>query len=88
MLSLSSFIYFLSFVASSVCAGLLVRSYMRNRTRLLLWSAACFVFLALNSLTVIIDFVLFPSVDLGIIRQATSLAGVAALLYGFIWEAD
>jgi hypothetical protein len=87
-LNLPSLIYFTSFVASCVCAALLVRSYWRTRSRLLLWSAACFVFLALNSLTVLADFVLFPNVDLAIVRAATLLAGISALLYGFIWEAD
>lgn len=88
MVAIPTLIYFVSFAASSICAGLLVRSYFRSRTRLLLWSSACFVFLALNSLTVIIDFVLLPDIDLGLVRVGTSLAGVAALIYGFIWEVD
>ena len=88
MLSVAALIYFVSFAASSVCAVLLVRSYIRNRTKLLLWSAACFVFLALNSIIVVFDFVLLPDVDLGLLRLGTSLIGVAALLYGFIWETD
>jgi len=88
MFAWPALIYFVSFATSSVCAGLLVRSYLRTRARLLLWSSACFVFLALNSATVIVDFVLLPAVDLGVLRLGTSLAGVLALLYGFIWEAD
>jgi hypothetical protein len=88
MLALPALIYLVSFAASSVCATLLVRSYLRNRTRLLLWSAACFVLLALNSAVVILDFLVFVNVDLGLVRVGTSLAGVLALLYGFIWEVD
>jgi hypothetical protein len=88
MPALPAVIYFVSFAASSVCAGLLVRSYLRNRTRLLLWSAACFIFLALNSITVILDFLVFLNIDLGLIRVGLSLAGVLALIYGFIWEVD
>ena len=84
MLALPALIYFVSFAASSVCAILLVRSYFRSRTRLLLWSAACFVFLALNSAVVILDFLIFVRLDLGLFRVGTSLAGVLALLYGFI----
>ncbi len=88
-LSLAALIYFVQFVASSVCATLLMRSYIRNRTRLLLWSGICFIFFALNSLSVIFDFVLLPpDIDLGLVRVGTLLIGVAALLYAFIWEAD
>lgn len=88
MFAWPALIYFVSFATSAVCAGLLVRSYLRTRARLLLWSSACFVLLALNSITVIVDFIVFPAIDLGVLRLGTSLAGVLALLYGFIWEAD
>jgi hypothetical protein len=88
MLALSTAVYVLSFATSSVCAWLLVRSYLRNRTKLLLWSAACFVCLAVNNLLVIVDFVVFPAIDIGLAREAASLVGISALLYGFIWEID
>jgi hypothetical protein len=85
-MSVPTVVYILGFVASSTCAWLLVRGYLRHRTRLLLWSATCFVFLALNNATVVLDFVVLPQLDLGLIRVVTSLAGVLALLYGFIRE--
>lgn len=88
MLPISTIVYVLSFAASSVCAWLLVRNYLRSRTKLLLWSAACFVCLAVNNLLVIVDFVIFPDVDFTLGREAASLAGISALLYGFIWEID
>ncbi|HTI85214.1 MAG TPA: DUF5985 family protein [Alphaproteobacteria bacterium] len=82
-------IYLLCLATSAVCAWLLIRSYRRNRVRLLLWSAACFVFLALNNLAVVIDILVLPtSIDLTLLRLLTSLAGVITLLYGFIWEVD
>jgi hypothetical protein len=82
-------IYTLCLLSSAVCAWLLIRSFTRTRTRLLLWSAACFVLLAVNNLLVVIDLILTPpSVDLSIIRQLCSLAAVSILLYGFIWELD
>ncbi|HEX5280503.1 MAG TPA: DUF5985 family protein [Micropepsaceae bacterium] len=88
-LSLATSIYVVSFVTSAICATLLMRSYVRTRTRLLLWSGICFIFFALNSLSVILDFVLLPpDIDLGLVRVSTLLIGVAALLYAFIWEAD
>ena len=81
-------VYLLCLLTSCVCAALLVRSYFRNQTRLLLWSATCFVMLAVNNLLVVIDILLLPTVDLSIWRNLATLIGLAALLYGFIWEAD
>jgi hypothetical protein len=81
-------IYSLCLLSSSACAWLLIRSYARTRTRLLLWSAACFFFLALNNLLVVVDLVLLPSVDLSVFRQFCNLVAVSILLFGFIWELD
>ena len=86
--TLAATVYALCFVASAVCGGLLVRSFLRNRTRLLLWSAACFVLLAVNNLLVVIDLVFLPNVDLSPLRIAASLAAVSTLLFGFVWEVD
>jgi hypothetical protein len=88
-MTLASTVYLLCLAAGGLCAWLLVRSYVRNRTRLLLWSAACFVLLALNNLVLVVDLLVLPStVDLLIVRNLTSLAAIAILLYGFIWELD
>jgi hypothetical protein len=68
---------------------LLIRSYMQNRTRLLLWSALCFVGLAVNNLLLFIDVVILPTtIDLLPLRHLSSLAAVSILLYGFIWETE
>ena len=81
-------VYFLCFATSAGCALLLVRSYFRTRTALLLWMASCFVLLGLNNFLVAIDLVLLPNVDLSYARLAATLAALATLLYGFIWELD
>jgi hypothetical protein len=79
----------LCLLSSFACAGLLVRSYARTRTRLLLWSAACFFFLAINNFLVVVDLVLLPaSIDLSLFRQFCNLVAVSILLFGFIWELD
>jgi hypothetical protein len=85
---LQTTIYALCFVASAGCAWLLARSFARTRTRLLLWSAAAFVLIALNNFFVVVDLILLPSVDLLPLRRMASLAAVAVLLYGFIWETE
>jgi hypothetical protein len=81
-------VYLLCLLTSAACAWLLVRSYLKSRTKLLLWSAACFVMLALNNLFVVADVVIFPSYDLTLLRNLSALAGVGLLLYGFISELD
>jgi hypothetical protein len=84
-----STVYILCMVTSLVAMWLLLRSYRRNRSRLLLWSAAAFVAFALNNLLLFFDLVVLPaSIDLRPLRVLTALVGVAILLYAFIWEID
>jgi len=85
----TSAVYLLCLLTSIICAWLLMRSYVRNRTRMLLWSSACFGLLAVNNLLMVLDIVVFPtSIDLSLPRTCCSLAAVGVLLYGFIWEID
>lgn len=81
-------VYVLCFLTSAACTYLLVRSYLQSQTRLLLWSAICFVLLALNNLFVVMDIVLFPSIDFSPLRTVTTVAAVGTLLYAFVWELD
>lgn len=68
---------------------LLFRGYARSGMRLLFWSALCFVFLTLNNMLLFVDSVLLPTlVDLRPFRLSMSLAGIACLLYAFIWEVE
>lgn len=85
----ATLVYLLCLATSAGCGWLLVRSYRRTRTALLLWTAVCFVLLAVTNLLVVIDLVVLPNdIDLRIPRYATTLVAVATLLYGFIWELD
>jgi len=81
-------VYILCFFTSFGAMLLLLRSYLRTRTRLLLWSAVCFVALAANNLLLIIDFLLPPEISLIAWRQLAAALSVGALLYGFVWETD
>ena len=81
-------VYVLCAVAAFACAWLLGRSYARSRVRLLLWSAICFAGLALNNVILFVDKVIAPDVDLSAWRLVPAAAGLAALVYGLIWEAD
>ncbi|WP_271143577.1 DUF5985 family protein [Brevundimonas sp. NIBR10] len=81
-------IYSLCLAASSACAVLLIRSYLRSRQPLLLWSAGCFCLLALNNTAVVLDMIVLPDLDLTLARQLTALSAVGVLIYGFVWEVD
>lgn len=81
-------VYVLCFLTSAGCAALLVRGYRRTETRLLLWSAICFICLALNNLVLIVDLLILPQWDLRLLRQAFLLLAVGTLLFGFIWDRE
>lgn len=81
-------VYGLCLLASALCAGLLLRAWRQSRSRLLLWTATSFVFLAVNNLFLVADMVIFPNVFLWPWRQAASLLAIGVLVYGFIWEAE
>ena len=81
-------VYSLCFLTSAVCALLLGRSYFKTRARLLLWSALCFVFLALNNFVVVLDMLVYPESDFRPIRLWLSLVSVSVLLFGFIWDQE
>lgn len=79
-------IYSLCALTSLACAVLLLRSYMRSRSRLLLWSGLCFSGLTLNNVLVILDKIIFPSMDLSTLRLAAGLFSLLLMLFGLIWE--
>lgn len=81
-------VYLLCFATSLVCALMLGRSYLRSNASLLFWSSICFVLLALNNLVMVIDILVVPAIDLQVPRLLLSLAAVATLLFGFIWNGE
>jgi hypothetical protein len=81
-------VYLLCFATSSACAWLLGRSYARVGARILLWSALCFLLLALNNLALVVDLVVLPDTDLRYPRTLVALAAVAVLLFGFVWDLE
>jgi hypothetical protein len=88
MLAFPAAVFLLCFATSVVCLALLIRGYLRTRTRLLFWSAICFVFLAVNNGLLFLDLVVLPDSDLRLIRHVSALAAITTLLYGFIWDME
>ena len=85
----AALVFLLCAVTSGVCMVLLGQAFRRTRSRLLLWSAWCFVCLALNNTLVFVDLVILPAeIDLQIPRLIASFAGTAVLLFGFIWDVE
>ena len=75
-------------LAAAVCAYLLLQGYSRGGYRLLLWSGLCFVGLTLNNLTLVVDKIIVPHVDLSIPRATLALVAMSVLLYGLIWDTE
>jgi hypothetical protein len=80
-------VYLLCALTSIVCAGLLIRSYRRSRTPLLLWSSLCFVGLAINNALLFVDLVLLVNeVELALVRSTIGLVSLLILIFGLIWH--
>jgi hypothetical protein len=82
---MSGLIYSLCAATALGCAWMLLRTYVRLKSRLLLWSGLCFVGLALNNFLLVIDRSV-QSVDLSTLRLIPAVIGMGLLVFGLIWE--
>ena len=80
--------YTLCALTSLLCAGLLIRSYLLDRLRLLLWAALCFSGLAVNNVLLLLDREVFPDTDLSLLRDGSGFVAISILLFGLIWESS
>jgi hypothetical protein len=83
-------VYILCALTSAACAVMLLRGYLRTRTRFLLWSALCFAALFVNNVMLVIDKVFVP--DRVVIdpawRAGVALVGLSLLIFGLVWDAE
>jgi hypothetical protein len=80
--------YVLCAATSILCAVLLLRGYLRSRSRLLMWSTWCFIGLAINNILLFVDLIILPdSIDLRVVRSAAALLSLLVMVAGLIWEA-
>lgn len=81
-------IYSLCALAAGSCSFLLLRAYLHRRSRLLLWSGLCFAGLTLNNILLVFDKVVFPDVEMSLVRTGAALLAMMVLLYGLVWERE
>ena len=81
-------VYMFCFITCAICAWLLVRSWLKTRTRLLLWIAISFTLLAVNNFFLFADNALFTGIDLSPLRTISAVLAVSVLIVGLIWEAE
>jgi len=79
-------VYLLCAFTSALCAVLLLRGYRRSRARLLYWSSAAFIGLALNNVLLYVDVEIVTWIDLSIIREVVALGSMLVLLTGLVTE--
>jgi hypothetical protein len=81
-------VYLLCMLTSAGCAFVLLRTYLKRRTALLLWSSICFTMLAANNALLVLDLIVFPDVDLSLWRSAFAAAAMLVLAMALTWEAE
>ena len=85
-MTIAKTIYLLCAATSLLVAMMLMRQYVKSRTRLVLWSVISFAGLAVNSVLVYVDLVMYTGVDLSVYRSAAGAFAMVVMLYGLIWE--
>ena len=83
---MAGLVYLLCAATSLLCAVMLMRSYAKQRVRLLLWSGICFLGLMIDNAVLYIDMFVIPDVDLSMWRKLPGLLALAILLFGLVWD--
>jgi len=87
-MDMAEIVFILCAVMSGICALALTIGYRKSRNRLLLWSALCFLLLAINNFFLCFDLLLFPTLNLDgpFWRNLLTAASGILLLAGLITE--
>jgi hypothetical protein len=81
-------VYILCGLTSLTCFILLSRGYQRTRAKLLLWASLYFLCQTITNILLFVDLVLFPNLDIAIVRASVTFIGLLVLLYGLVWDAS
>jgi hypothetical protein len=83
---MAELIYGLCTILSLAIAVMLWRQHRRSPTRMIYWTALCFTGLALSNLVLVVDKLVFPDIDLRVLRHSISLLSIGLLLFGLVYE--
>jgi amino acid permease len=82
-------VYILCAVTAMTCAFLLARANQKTPSRFLLFASVCFGALAINSVLLVLDRIIFPSeMDLRVWRLGAATLGLFVLLWALITQRD
>jgi hypothetical protein len=79
--------FLLCMITSLLSAVLLWRAARGPTRRLLLWSAAFFVGMAINNLLLFVDVITGPNVNWMTPANVVAAVSVIGLIYALVWEA-
>lgn len=83
---MAELIYGLCTILSLAIAVMLWRQHRRGPSRMIYWTALCFTGLALSNLVLVVDKLVFPDLDLRVLRHSISLLSIGLLLFGLVYE--
>jgi hypothetical protein len=83
---MTGLVYILCAGTCLLCAALLIRGYRQTRVSLLFWSSLCFIGLMIDNITLYVDMVVVPDVDLAIWRKLPGFVATLLLVFGLVWE--
>ena len=81
-------VFLLCALTAFACTAMLLRAWLRSRARLLLWSALCFAGLTANNVLLVLDRLVFTSIDLSSWRLGLALLAALLLVTGLVLEED
>lgn len=76
-------VYGLGLATALICAIVVWISWRRTRAPILFWTGVSFIFLSINNVILLLDRVIFLSVNFWPWRQVPTVIAVLVLLYGF-----
>jgi len=84
----ATLVYAMCALTCLLCTVLLFRGYVSSRSKLLFWSALCFLGLLLSNVVLVLDKLVYTEVDLLPLRLWITLIALLLLLYGLVYESE
>lgn len=84
----ATLVYVLCALTCLLSAALLFRGYAASRSKLLFWSALCFTGLLLSNIVLVLDKLVYTTIDLLPVRLWITLIAMLLLLYGLLYESE